>query len=64
MTSISAFLTPDHHHCDTLFAAAESPLRKGTGGGGEAWARFQDALRTISPWKRKYCSRPSKRVPA
>lgn len=46
MTSISAFLTPDHQHCDTLFAAAEDAAGRGEWQtAAEAWARFHDALR-------------------
>ncbi len=46
MTSISAFLTPDHQHCDNLFAAAEAAAGKGDWrAAAEAWPRFNDALR-------------------
>lgn len=46
MTSISAFLTPDHHHCDSLFAAAEAAAGKGDWlTAKEAWDRFHEALR-------------------
>ena len=46
MTSISAFLTPDHQHCDALFATAEAAVAKGDwGAAADAWARFHDALR-------------------
>lgn len=46
MTSISAFLTPDHHHCDTLFATAETAVAQGNWPvATEAWARFHEALR-------------------
>ena len=45
MTSISTFLTPDHQHCDTLFATAEAAAGEGDWQAAkEAWARFQDAL--------------------
>lgn len=46
MTSISAFLTPDHQHCDTLFAAAEAAAAQGEWqAASAAWVRFHDALR-------------------
>ncbi len=46
MTSISAFLTPDHQHCDALFATAEAAVAKGDwGAAADAWTRFHDALR-------------------
>ncbi|MDP2961616.1 MAG: hemerythrin domain-containing protein [Sulfurimicrobium sp.] len=46
MTSISAFLTPDHQHCDSLFAAAEAAAGQGDWhAAAEAWSRFNDALR-------------------
>lgn len=46
MPTISAFLTPDHQHCDALFAAAEAAAAQGDWHvAAEAWSRFQDALR-------------------
>lgn len=46
MTSISAFLTPDHHQCDTLFATAEAAVAQGNWDmAASAWTRFQDSLR-------------------
>lgn len=46
MPTISAFLTPDHQHCDALFAAAEAAAAQGDWhAAAEAWSRFQDALR-------------------
>ncbi|MBU0594079.1 MAG: hemerythrin domain-containing protein [Pseudomonadota bacterium] len=46
MSSISAFLTPDHQHCDTFFAAAETAAGQGDWRTAtEAWTRFHDALR-------------------
>src|SRR5574340_1256502 len=46
MTTISAFLAPDHQHCDTLFAAAEAAVAHGDWqAAADAWPRFQDALR-------------------
>jgi hemerythrin-like domain-containing protein len=45
MPTISAFLTPDHQHCDTLFAAAEATAAQGDWNAAtEAWTRFHDAL--------------------
>ncbi|MBZ0106074.1 MAG: hemerythrin domain-containing protein [Sulfuricella denitrificans] len=46
MNSISAFLTPDHHRCDTLFAAAEAVAAQGDWqAAAEAWTHFHNALR-------------------
>lgn len=46
MTSISAFLAPDHQHCDTLFAAAENAAAQGEWQkAAAAWDHFHDALR-------------------
>jgi hemerythrin-like domain-containing protein len=45
MTTISDFLAPDHQHCDSLFAAAESAAAHGDWDNAvRDFARFQEAL--------------------
>lgn len=45
MPTISAFLAPDHQHCDTLFAASEAAAARGDWhAAADAWTRFHDAL--------------------
>lgn len=45
MTTISDFLTPDHKHCDDLFAAVEALVAHGEwDGAATAFSRFQEAL--------------------
>lgn len=45
MTTISAFLAPDHKHCDNLFAAAEEAIAQGNWDrAAVAFSSFHDAL--------------------
>ena len=47
MTSILAFLTQDHRHCDDSFAAAEENVAAGQWDeAGQSWTNFCSALET------------------
>ena len=47
MTSISAFLTQDHRHCDDSYAAAEEKVAAGQWDeAGQSWTIYRNALET------------------
>ena len=47
MTSISAFMTQDHRHCDESYAAAEEKVAKGQWDeAAQSWTKFRNDMET------------------